>query len=928
MSDYLQNYQCIGPDESGVDEDTIIDFSDNSDYDSLTSYTIDFWFKKDNQNNDGQKLLDITNNIITVNIIIYNKIINLNMMTNSNKKIDNIANIDTDVVDNKPFDLRYEWHHFSFGYDSSSGVLIIHLNGKKIYAGLDFPNLTLEGMRLHCHNINNPIYFTYIRISKNLKFLKDVFDLNSVNVEYVKNTLENYNAVKDERYFNGKINENTIIYQPFKSNFKNQSTSPLKNLFNISLDNGTKLYTDESVINNSFWKNITGYIGPLSKITKGILYYNHNDNAWELYNWTIDFWFKREQSTTKLVPLISIINNSNAIHTYIYTKENKLLIQTYDKDLSEISRQNDYYSVEIQNNYIKLIKFDIEDNTLKDNILGIPMETSLTSIYNNNIWHHLAITYEEEHNLLQIFLNGNLICTLNEYLDYVLNNISLNTNLIDEDPTYFSCFRLSAVVEFDKNFDMEKFTEFPYDNYAITIPVNRAIVDEITGTLEEVLNQYPMKIPVSFNTALGYLPITEHDNFIQSNNIYANNYGYFTPIINHSDENLIKINGEELVSNSDIYLMNYYPNKNKLKEVSDLVHLPFIIQSDSINDILWNAITANANITSPYNIFSTHIKRYNNVINIPNVDNSIWQDRYAIGPDDNNSSLSLISNTSLGPVWTCEFWFKINKNNDIKNEIIDFFEVSNSDSTSALKLSLEQNRLDYYVVDKNNIYFKEFSKGSINNLETEWKHFAITYDIENTTIFINGQFYYISNTVKNLIPKKINIYLQNNINKYIYITDFKLCSGIKYGSSFSINNVNTPSKVYSNIININRKIVMQQQNNKIQHDFTKGNLILNGKINNKTALYFPIKESNKEYEKEEPIDYNTGITKYDDPYLVEATNSKNYENMLVNDDPNWQGFNPIGPLKEKEDGNIHITNTSGHKSNKYTVEFWMYRKSE
>ena len=914
--DYLQNYYCIGPDENGIDEDTILNFLDDSDYKSLTSYTIDFWFKKDNQNNEGQILLDVTNKIITASIEIYNQTIKLNLIKNSNKKVTTIADINKYSVDDNIFDLRHEWNHLSFGYDGSSNMLLIHLNGKKIHANLDFTKLTLEGMSLHCHNINNPIYFTYIRISRNIQFQTDIFDLSTVNSEYIKNTLETDDIIKDVRNFNGKLNENTIVYQSFQSNFKNQSPSPLKSLFNIS-NTGNKLYSDDAVVDNSFWKNITGYIGPLNRLINGSLNYNHVDGAWELYNWTIDFWFKRNQTTTKTVPLIHIINNSSTIHTYIYTKEDKILIKTYDKDLSEANRQDDHYSIEIKDNYIKMI------NTNDSSTIGTPIETTLISLYTKNSWNHIAITYEEELSLLQIFLNGKLICKLDEYLDYVLDTISINTNLIDEDPTYISCFRLSSIIEFKEEFDMEEFKKYPYDQYAIETNVCRAIIDEVRGTLEEILNQYPKQMKVNFNTAMGYLPITEYDYYIQSHNIYSNNYGYFVPIKTKTDEFLIN----DIISNSDIFLMNYYPDKNKMTQISDIVHLPFIIQSNNINDILWNAVTANTNIVTPYIISATYSKRYDNVINIPNVDANYWSNRYALGPDltNNKSVLSLRSNTYLAPLWTCEFWFKINTQRSSKNIIIDFFEATNSDGTNAIKLSLETNRLDYYVINESNVYFKEFSKGSINNLEVEWRHFALTYDAVKTTIFINGQPYYISNTVKNLIPSKINIYLQSDISKYIYITDFKLCSGIKYPNAFNINSVNKPEDIYISIIDTNRRIKIDK-NDEIQHDFTKGNLVFNGKINDKTALYFPIQDTNKEYEKEEPIDYNTGIIKYDDPYLVEATNSKNYENMLVNNDSNWAGFNPIGPLKNNENGNIHITNTSGHKSNKYTVEFWMYRK--
>lgn len=942
-----KNYQCIGPNEETTNGEAILNFIDESDYKSLNTYTIDFWFKKDNDM-ISQRLLEITDNIKTISIIVYNNAISLNLIENTDEEIDEISYINKDMINQRTFNLKNSWCHFAFGFDKDTQTIILHLNGKKIYAGSELSELALEEMHLYSHTIDNPIYFALIKINKKIKFQDDIFDLNLVNKpikndveETTENDIEENEESKDIskkttkkflRYFNGKINENTAIYQSFKENDGNQVKYPLKNIFTVLPSSGTKLYPNDYVVNNDYWKNNTGCIGPLSNSAIGSLRYKHIDENLELYDWTIDFWFKRTHLSNKLVPLISIINNANTTYTELYTKNDKILLKTYDKDMSIENRQSRYYSIELKNNIIKAIEYDINNDNKDENyILGEIQSSKL--IYNLNDWNHIAFIYEEDYELLQIFLNGILIFSLEEYMDYVLDYISLNTNIKTEDATYFSCFRLSSDIEFENNFDIEEFKKFPYDLYAFSTPIYRGVIDDVEGTLEEILNQYPKTTDLIYNT--GELPVTELDNYAKSHDLLDDTTGRYSPKENSTDDDVITLDGEELRVNSDIQLMNYYPDKGdnsyELKDdgTTDTVTLADLPFTKSVPDLLWNAITANPGVTSPYNVTTIAAEKYDDRIYVPEL-GYVFNNYYSLGPsvlnDVNPGILTLSTSQYINPIWTCEFWFK--RSMFTTSKPTDFFEIFDYYKNRAIKISLENDKLIYYVNNDSKVYYKESCRANLNDLIDSWNHFSITYYNKNSTatVFINGQPVYTSSSVTQLIPSNIKIYLQHSSYNSTFITGFKFNSGLKYAKAFSIKTIVIPIKTYINIVNIPRKthvFAVPELNPTIKK------WIFNGKVNDKTALYFPIQGSNKEYEKESPIDYNTGLYKYDDPYLVEGTSSKNYTDIFVNNDADWKGFNPIGPLNDSNNGNIHVTNNAGHKSpsGKYTVSFWMYRKT-
>lgn len=941
-----EKYQYVGPNDESINGEAILNFIDTSNYKSLKTYTIDFWFKKDN-NEIEQRLLEISDSIKTISISLSNNnAIELSHIDNSEGSINELAHIENNIVDFKNLEINNNWCHFSFAFSEVDSTLILHLNGKKIYAGSDITNLSLEEFHLYSHTKLNPIYYALIRINKNVRFPEDTYDLDIVskpyttyiNISELSRDVYNSNRSSNSiiRYFNGKINDNTVVFQPFHLNDENYSPSSLKDLFDLKSNTNTKIYPNETVVDNPLWNELTGSIGPLTDTESGELQYEHNEDKWNIYNWTADFWFKRNSNTDEIIPLIFLTDLN--IFTTIYTKNNKLLIKTYDKYLTPEDKKENYYSIEIQGNVIKAIKFDSENNTLDSSITSgdeISNDSTLSIIYNNNDWNHLAITYEEYTHKLKLYINGILIYSLEEYLTYVLRKISLNLGKLSDNTTYISSFRLSAIIEFKENFNINELKQYPYDTYATFDYIYRAKIDVPHDTLEDILTKKPLNLQSTYQTAGGYLSATSQDEFEKTNPIYeSNGKGYFEPVTESKNDVMVNYNGSMVGASNDIPRVIYYSEGNKhffplndngTTNTYSLVDLPF---SKSIPDPLWNAITAKAGVKSPYDISSSSTETFENAITIPGSD-ADWSSYYALGPNALNSVnpavLSLNSRIIPDPVWTCEFWFMRNKPN--LNKPIDFFEVLGTNTNNSVRLDLSSNGINYCVKDNAQVYYPEITRTNIDNLIGSWNHFAMTYynPSSTATIFINGNPIYTSTTVSNLLPSQLKVNLQYANSNNTLITAFKLNSGLKYSSPFNLNLVSVPAPVYVNVSDMPRYVEVYKH--PVPDDPNQKIWVFNGGINDRTVLYFPIQGSNKEYPKETPIDYNTGILRYDDPYLVEATNSKNYNNMLVNNNNAWTGFNPIGPSQSESGGNIHITNTSGHKSpsGKYTVEFWMYR---
>lgn len=946
-----EKYQCVGPSTGSENGEAVLNFIDKSAYKSVRTYTIDFWFKKENNYNDGQRLLEVSDSFKTITIIIYNGALSINLTDNSDGNMDELAYFSYEPTTNEPFDFRNEWLHFAFAFSDDAHTMILHLNGKQLFASAEVYELVLEEMHLYSHTKENPIYFALIRISKSIKFPEETFDLdlvsqpytNYVNISSVARDIENPNIefIRKKRFFNGEVNENTVIFQSFKINEENQASGPLKNIFNVIPAGNTRIYSDKTLSDNYLWTNVTGSIGPLSKAIPGLLKYKHNSDTstniskLNIYDWTIDFWFKRDQNKDEITSLLAVDNN--AIFTEIFTKNDKILIKSYDKDLSPEYRKNTYYSIEIDGGKIKTIKFNEENNNLDNTvILGkeIPNSSNILQFYNkNNVWNHLALTYEEDEKTLQLFMNGTLVFSLEEYLDYVLRHITLNTNMVSINETFFTNFRLNADIKFRNNFNIENLKKCPYEVYASCVPIYRITLQEVENTLEELLDTGPKEIPSTYQAGGGYLPTTTQDLNDRDNTLFTTDgKGYCVPNTGTSNEVMVTKEQTEISANSDIFMVTYYPYANKhyfvlnddgTTNTYQIVDLPF---SKSVPELLWNAVTARPGIISSYTITSVDIQKFSDKINLPITDID-WNKYYAVGPTAlnsvNDSVITLHSTTIPDNVWTCEFWFK--RNNIDLTKSMDLFEVIGHDKSKAIKIAITETELQFYVNDANNVYFNEATRGNLN-FKDKWTYFTITYynPTSTTTVYINGNPIYTSTTVSNLLPYTVNIYLQNHLYNNTLITALKLNSGLKYANPFDLLPVSVPQQVYVNVVDIPRQIEVYSP--PPYEDPNQKLWVFNGLVNHFTPFYFPIQGSNKEYDKEAPIDYNTGIHKYDDPYLIEGTKSKNY-NMLMKNDSAWSGFNPIGPSSDKENGNIHITNTSGHKAalGKYTVEFWMYR---
>ena len=147
----------------------------------------------------------------------------------------------------------------------------------------------------------------------------------------------------------------------------------------------------------------------------------------------------------------------------------------------------------------------------------------------------------------------------------------------------------------------------------------------------------------------------------------------------------------------------------------------------------------------------------------------------------------------------------------------------------------------------------------------------------------------------------------------------------KYNGPFDIDLVNKPFPEYVNISTITRIVKGNSDNYRDEDEPGRKLWILNGGIDMSTLLYFPIRNSNKEYNREAPVDYMTSIYNYDNPFLVESDYSKNNTSGVNNPDV-WLYYNPIGPANYKNPGNIHIINVTDRKTNQFTIEFWIYRK--
>lgn len=208
-----KNYASIGP--SRENKNGFIEYNNSNIYNK--SFTFECWMKKDTSlNSDTEsKILAIAHKLI-----IYtgtNGPILVKYENSTESRITEL-NIENGMFENK-------WNHIAVTYNYYTSTLTIFINGKFVFATIDFKQFLPVSIQLFTNKIGyNTTYFTSIRYSKGIIY-KDNFNISLINKPFTgyeendKIDFENLDENKpvENKTKSGIIDENVIFYMPFKN---------------------------------------------------------------------------------------------------------------------------------------------------------------------------------------------------------------------------------------------------------------------------------------------------------------------------------------------------------------------------------------------------------------------------------------------------------------------------------------------------------------------------------------------------------------------------------------------------------------------------------------------------------------------------------------------------------------------------------------
>jgi len=777
---------------------------------------------------------------------IYNSYIGNIYVTNSIQITQNYIDICNTLL-NLFFDYNYQ---FKINYINNSENLLIQSK---------FSNTKKYNTVNNCIQILNEYFYYNLfnelnieNLNKNnykydvIDFFNSLQDINNINFIYQNNILNfllkvessiitlllnlknnyniNINIQEKEIIINKFINviKQYIINKKNISNFINLNYSK-NNVFNINNYNFNLYYIiDNSVNKNLLLDKISNAINDFIYFINEYSYQQNLENIWSKYfkNYTIEFFYYKNNDYNILETTFSIVNIYNIIKSYLYsivfeTKEfNNFIKNILDNkyiDIFSYINNNSIINIDIKiiNKIISRTVNNIDE--LINLILILNLEINFGFIQYNELENKLNKDYEF---IVTNYTNYYL------YLQSKLNNYNLYELNITKSTNNFLNFKLFLLFKIINNIDNNTL----YNNILINYLINakKFILNNIQINILNLIDNSAVTLDFMNKNLINGNTINNYYKNIQNDTIYEiidyniqnfknNFYGYneylksvyynLISATNITDENKIGIN---LFFNVIYNFMEGYTDNITIYDNSDEIITKFYdliinnckryltvynkLLGGDVKNIIINNIE-NYDIFNPLN-YKNELKA-NNIFTLiyENINNSI---------NNNYVFINLFYYNSL-IIWLST---KFNRKDEIENIVYYFINLIIINNNNFYKNNINPELNEFYQA-LDIILFNDY-----NNFE----YINICNKFFNT--ILNNKFIkkdYIDNIDKIFNYVYIdNIYKKYTVWKYMFgvVVDYNSSEFIKYTKSLLSNQFNVIQKEYIDyIVKLNNGII-------------------------------------------------------------------------------------------------------------------------